>query len=50
MANVIKLGGNEIDSPEFLAGFAQIIAAMAEPPIIVHGGGKEIAALKRAAR
>src|SRR2546425_48176 len=44
MANVIKLGGNEIDSPDFLANFAQIIAAMAESPIIVHGGGKEIAA------
>jgi acetylglutamate kinase len=46
MANVIKLGGNEIDSPDFLAVFAGIIAAMAEPPIIVHGGGKEIAALQ----
>jgi acetylglutamate kinase len=46
MANVIKLGGNEIDSPDFLAGFARIVAAMQELPIIVHGGGKEIAALQ----
>src|SRR5262249_54311731 len=36
----------EIDSPDFLAGFAGIIAAMLEPPIVVHGGGKEIAALQ----
>jgi acetylglutamate kinase len=46
VANVIKLGGNEIDSPEFLSAFAQIIAAQAEPRVIVHGGGKEIAALQ----
>ncbi len=44
--NVIKLGGNEIDSPEFLQQFAQIIATQSSPPIIVHGGGKEIAALQ----
>ena len=43
---VIKLGGNEIDSPEFLAEFARIVAAQSEPPVIVHGGGKEIAALQ----
>lgn len=43
---VIKLGGNEIDSAEFLAGFARSVAAQREPPIIVHGGGKEIAALQ----
>ena len=43
---VIKLGGNEIDSPEFLTEFARIAAAQAEPPVVVHGGGKEIAALQ----
>src|SRR5712692_4800515 len=43
--NVIKLGGNEIDTEEFLQSFAQIVAAQAAPPIIVHGGGKEITAL-----
>ena len=43
---VIKLGGNEIDSPEFLTEFARIVAAQAEPPVVVHGGGKEIAALQ----
>ncbi|MCA1553726.1 MAG: acetylglutamate kinase, partial [Chloroflexi bacterium] len=44
--SIIKLGGNEIDSPEFLQEFALIVAAQPEPPIIVHGGGKEIAALQ----
>jgi len=43
---VVKLGGNEIDSPEFLREFAQIVAADAQPTIIVHGGGKEIALLQ----
>jgi acetylglutamate kinase len=43
---VIKLGGNEIDSPEFLAEFARTIAGQSDPPLIVHGGGKEVAALQ----
>jgi acetylglutamate kinase len=43
---VLKVGGNEIDDPEFLAGFARAIAAMSETPIVVHGGGKEIADLQ----
>ncbi len=42
--NVIKLGGNEIDSVEFIAAFVQVVAA-APPPVLVHGGGKEITAL-----
>lgn len=43
--NVIKLGGNEIDSPEFLQGLVHITAQQSHSPIIVHGGGKEITAL-----
>ena len=43
--NVIKLGGNEIDAPDFLQAFAQIVAEQTAPPIIVHGGGKEVTAL-----
>jgi acetylglutamate kinase len=43
--NIIKLGGNEIDSPEFLQGLVPIVAKQSAPPIIVHGGGKEITAL-----
>ena len=42
---VIKVGGNEIDQEDFLAG---LVAAVLEvrkgaAPVIVHGGGKEIA-------
>lgn len=43
--HIIKLGGNEIDLAEFLESFAQIVAALPTPPIIVHGGGKEVTAL-----
>jgi acetylglutamate kinase len=43
---VLKVGGNEIDDPVFLAGFARAIAAMRETPVVVHGGGKEIADLQ----
>jgi acetylglutamate kinase len=43
---VLKLGGNEIDDANFLAGFASAIAKMRETPVVVHGGGKEIADLQ----
>lgn len=43
---VLKVGGNEIDDANFLEGFARAVAAMAETPVIVHGGGKEIAELQ----
>lgn len=43
---VLKVGGNEIDDAAFLNGFARAVAAMPETPIIVHGGGKEIADLQ----
>ncbi|MDE3091353.1 MAG: acetylglutamate kinase [Chloroflexota bacterium] len=43
---VLKVGGNEIDDPQFLAGFARAVAAMNDTPVIVHGGGKEIADLQ----
>jgi acetylglutamate kinase len=45
---VIKIGGNEIDDPVFLDGLAAAVAAMTEPVIIVHGGGKEISTLQKA--
>lgn len=41
---VLKIGGNEIDQPEFLAGLATAVRALRGPGVIVHGGGKEIAA------
>ncbi len=43
---VLKVGGNEIDDANFLTGLARAVAAMQETPVIVHGGGKEIADLQ----
>ncbi len=44
---VLKVGGNEIDDDQFLAGFVQAVAAVQKSAavVIVHGGGKEIAEL-----
>ena len=58
---VLKIGGNELDDPGFLAGLAAYVAgtaastgstslsrsAQAVPPIIVHGGGRAIVALEQ---
>jgi acetylglutamate kinase len=41
---VIKVGGNELDDPGFLAGLSAAIAAFEGPMLLVHGGGKEISA------
>src|SRR5688500_4532142 len=41
---VIKVGGNEIDQPAFLQGLCEAIRSLAGPTVMVHGGGKEIAA------
>ena len=43
---LIKVGGNEIDDAIFLDGFARAVASMPETPVVVHGGGKEIADLQ----
>ncbi len=43
---VLKVGGNEIDDANFLDGFARAVAAMSDTPVVVHGGGKEIADLQ----
>lgn len=43
---VLKVGGNEIDDASFLTGLANAVAKMSETPVIVHGGGKEIADLQ----
>lgn len=40
---VLKIGGNEIDQPEFLDGLSAAIVGLHEKGVIVHGGGKEIA-------
>jgi acetylglutamate kinase len=44
---VIKIGGNELDDPTFIDQIGQAIAALPEPPILVHGGGKEIRELQK---
>lgn len=41
MINVVKIGGNVIDSPSALERFLDDFAAMSQPKILVHGGGKE---------
>jgi acetylglutamate kinase len=44
---VLKVGGNEIDDDNFLAGFVEAVAVLQDSAqlVIVHGGGKEIAQL-----
>ena len=46
-AIVIKIGGNEIDDPQFLGRLVQALRTLLDTtqPVIVHGGGKEIAQL-----
>lgn len=46
MTLVIKISGHELDSPDYLVNFAGVIAALTEPAVIVHGGGKEITQLQ----
>lgn len=46
---VIKIGGNEVDDAAFLAGLVEVVKDMrGARPVIVHGGGKEIARLQQA--
>src|SRR5689334_8616218 len=43
---VLKIGGNQLDDPKFIAEIAKLVAKMDELPVIVHGGGKGIKALQ----
>ena len=43
---VVKVGGNELDRPDWLAACASAIQA-AGPVVVVHGGGKAVDALSR---
>lgn len=47
MTRVLKIGGNELDDPEFVLAVAQAVKRMSDLPIIVHGGGKAIKTLTR---
>jgi acetylglutamate kinase len=40
---VIKIGGGEVDDPQFLRRLAEVVATMRPLPVVVHGGGKSIA-------
>ena len=50
MTRIIKIGGNEMNTPGFLEALAQQVADLTagtgEPLVIVHGGGQEIATLQ----
>lgn len=48
MINVVKIGGNVVDSPEALADFLSDFARMGGSKVLVHGGGKEATRLARA--
>ena len=43
---LLKVGGNELDKPGFLKDLAGTIEAIDEPTVIVHGGGRAIAAME----
>ena len=47
-ATVLKIGGNEIDDPSWLAKLAEAAGNHDGPLVLVHGGGKEITELQRA--
>jgi len=44
---VLKIGGHQVDDAAFLTGLGEVVAGLEALPVIVHGGGKEIAALQR---
>jgi acetylglutamate kinase len=43
---VVKIGGNELDRPEWLAVCARALKPL-EPLVVVHGGGAAVSALSR---
>ena len=46
ISRVVKLGGNELDRPGWLASCARALARL-DPVVVVHGGGRAISALCR---
>jgi acetylglutamate kinase len=46
MTQVIKVGGNELDDPTFVEELVRALKELPEPPVLVHGGGKEIRSLQ----
>lgn len=43
---VLKIGGQELDDPDFVRRIGEAVASLRTPPILVHGGGKEIRELQ----
>jgi len=43
---VVKLGGNELDRPDWLAVCARALVRL-DPVVVVHGGGRAVSALSR---
>lgn len=44
---VVKVGGNEVDDPAWVAALAAAVAGAPGPVVVVHGGGKEVTELQR---
>lgn len=44
---VLKVGGRQLDQPEFLGGLAALLKQFDHAPIVVHGGGKGTSALSQ---
>jgi acetylglutamate kinase len=47
MIRVLKIGGNQLDDPAFIAAMAQAVKEMPDTPVIIHGGGKGIKSLQQ---
>lgn len=43
---VLKVGGGELDEPEFINRMGEALANLTVPAVLVHGGGKEIRELQ----
>jgi acetylglutamate kinase len=46
MIQVLKIGGNELDEPNFVQELVAVVKELPDLPILVHGGGKEIRTLQ----
>jgi acetylglutamate kinase len=44
---VVKIGGNELDRPEWVASCARALGAAGGPLVVVHGGGQAVSAWSR---
>jgi len=44
---VLKIGGNELDRPDWVAACARAVAAGPGPSVVVHGGGRAVTDLSR---